>query len=164
MSRTTSSMGLRLWDQLTDPYNNAQLADNFAKIDGHDHTPGRGVQITTQGIANESITDELIVKGRVLVESESSYKEISTPANKEEVLASATRPTLVVTFFRPKLSTEEMVKYYVGGQVIAQQSAPSIATSQYYPFKFICPAGQKWMWELATGSGLLGFTVHYLTL
>lgn len=51
MARTTINLGLRLWDQLLDDYNNQQLADNFAKIDVHDHSPGRGVQISAAGLA-----------------------------------------------------------------------------------------------------------------
>lgn len=39
-----------------DPYNHDQLADNWSKLDLHDHTPGRGVQIPTEGIADGAIT------------------------------------------------------------------------------------------------------------
>lgn len=56
MAMTTSFMGLRVWDQLLDDYDHDQLADNWAKIDNHDHTPGRGVLLTTESIANASIT------------------------------------------------------------------------------------------------------------
>jgi hypothetical protein len=56
MALTTPKMGLRVWDQLTDPYDHNQLADNWAKVDFHDHTPGRGVQVPTEGIADASIT------------------------------------------------------------------------------------------------------------
>lgn len=56
MAMTTSFMGLRAWNQLLDDYDHDQLADNWAKIDMHDHTPGRGVLLTTESIANSSIT------------------------------------------------------------------------------------------------------------
>jgi hypothetical protein len=49
-------MGLRIWDALSDPYDHNQLADNWSKVDFHDHTPGRGVQIPTEGIADGAIT------------------------------------------------------------------------------------------------------------
>lgn len=49
-------MGLRVWDQLGDRYDHQQLADNFNKIDFHDHTTGRGVRIPTEGIADGAIT------------------------------------------------------------------------------------------------------------
>jgi hypothetical protein len=41
---------------LLDDYDHDQLTDNWAKIDNHDHTPGRGVLLTTESIANASIT------------------------------------------------------------------------------------------------------------
>jgi hypothetical protein len=53
-------MGLEMWDQGGDAYNYVQLASNFAKLDEHDHTPGRGIQLTTESIANGSITKELV--------------------------------------------------------------------------------------------------------
>lgn len=56
MARTTPKMGLRLWDQLVDLYDHNQGADNLSKIDFHDHTPGRGVPIPTQGIANGAVS------------------------------------------------------------------------------------------------------------
>ncbi len=56
MALTTPKMSLSVWNQLTDPYDHAQLADNFSKIDFHDHTPGRGVLIPTEGIADGAVT------------------------------------------------------------------------------------------------------------
>lgn len=49
-------MGLTIWNQTSDPYDHDQLADNWMKVDYHDHTPGRGIQIPTEGIADRSIT------------------------------------------------------------------------------------------------------------
>lgn len=65
MARTTTNMGLRLWNQSADNYNSQQLADNFAKIDAHDHTSGRGVPIGTGGIAAGAITSALLGPGSV---------------------------------------------------------------------------------------------------
>lgn len=50
--RTSSKMGLRIWDNLLDNYDHEQLADNWAKVDAHDHTNGRGVLIPTEGLAD----------------------------------------------------------------------------------------------------------------
>ena len=55
-------MSLRVWNLLLDPYDHEQLADNWAKVDAHDHSPGRGVLIPTEGIAKEAITNELLAK------------------------------------------------------------------------------------------------------
>src|SRR5579859_8089844 len=56
MARTTFNMSLRLWDQLSDRYDNQQLSGNFAKIDVHDHTSGHGPQVPGAGIEDGSIT------------------------------------------------------------------------------------------------------------
>jgi hypothetical protein len=56
MAFTTPEMSLRVWNLLTDPFDHDQLADNWAKVDQHDHTPGRGVQIPTAGLFDQSVT------------------------------------------------------------------------------------------------------------
>lgn len=56
MAFTSTKMGLRIWNLLTDLYDHVQLADNWAKVDYHDHSPGKGVQIPTEGIADGAIT------------------------------------------------------------------------------------------------------------
>lgn len=48
-------MGLRIWSQLSDLYNHDQLADNWSKVDLHDHTPGRGIRVPAEGIDNEAV-------------------------------------------------------------------------------------------------------------
>lgn len=63
MATTTLKMSLRTWDLTTDPYDHDQLADNLSKIDQHDHTPGRGVLIPTEGIADGAITTEKLAAG-----------------------------------------------------------------------------------------------------
>jgi hypothetical protein len=71
-------MGLRVWNLLSDPYDHEQLADNWAKLDAHDHSPGRGVLIPTEGIAKEAINKELLVK--VLAEDIENSLTIGTKA------------------------------------------------------------------------------------
>lgn len=56
MAFTSAKMGLRIWNLLTDLYDHSQLADNWAKVDYHDHSPGKGVQIPTEGFADASVT------------------------------------------------------------------------------------------------------------
>lgn len=60
MAFTTAKMGLRVWNLLTDLYDHAQLADNWAKVDYHDHSPGKGVQIPTDGLADGAVTSAKI--------------------------------------------------------------------------------------------------------
>lgn len=52
----TPNMGLVAWNNATDPYDSEELATNFAKLDEHDHTSGKGKQITTGALADASIT------------------------------------------------------------------------------------------------------------
>src|SRR5688500_11762674 len=53
---TTPSMGLKRWDQPNDVFSYTELSDNWAKVDAHDHTSGKGVQIPTSGLANLAVT------------------------------------------------------------------------------------------------------------
>jgi len=66
MSFVTSNMGLVTWDQGTDPYDHAQLSSNWVAVDGHDHTPGRGRQVPSAGIADGAITSTKILDGAVV--------------------------------------------------------------------------------------------------
>src|SRR3954465_7042077 len=63
MPFVSPKMSLRVWNLLTDLYNHSQLADNWMRVDQHDHTPGRGVQIPTEGIADGAVTEAKIAPG-----------------------------------------------------------------------------------------------------
>lgn len=56
MAATTPNMGLKVWNLLTDSYDHAQLAENFAKVDQHRHTEGQGSQIPTGGLENGAVS------------------------------------------------------------------------------------------------------------
>src|SRR3954470_14947379 len=61
---TSPNMGLKIWNLQSDPYNSSQLAENFAKIENHDHSNGRGVQINgSSGIVDASITSAKLAAG-----------------------------------------------------------------------------------------------------
>lgn len=49
-------MSLTVWNHVTDLYDHEQLAGNFSKIDQHDHSSGKGLQIPTGGIADGAVT------------------------------------------------------------------------------------------------------------
>lgn len=63
MPIVSPSMGLAIWNLPGDLYNHDQQADNMAKIDFHDHAPGRGQQIGTEGIKDNSITAAKMATG-----------------------------------------------------------------------------------------------------
>lgn len=79
-------MGLRIWNLLLDPYDHEQLADNWAKVDAHDHSPGRGVLVPTEGIAFEAISFPLIASS-VFPEVTATGGEVTITAAEEKALA-----------------------------------------------------------------------------
>lgn len=62
----TPNMGLTAWDQGADNYDHSQLAANISAIDSHNHTPGHGLQVPTDGIANNAITAAKIAGNAVV--------------------------------------------------------------------------------------------------
>lgn len=84
--RTSPKLGLRIWNLLLDPYDHEQLADNWAKVDAHDHSPGRGVLIPTEGIAFEAVAFPLIASS-VFPEVTATGGTITITAAEEKALA-----------------------------------------------------------------------------
>lgn len=56
MAITTPNLALRVWNLVGDQYDHTQLASNWAKVDQHNHTPGKGLQIPTAGIENGAVS------------------------------------------------------------------------------------------------------------
>lgn len=63
MAFTTSALGLTIWNSEHDKYNYRQLADNWYKVEQHDHSPGKGNLIKTASIADKAITAAKIADG-----------------------------------------------------------------------------------------------------
>lgn len=84
MAATAPNMGLKVWNLLTDSYDHAQLAENLAKIDQHNHTEGKGVQIPTGGLENGSVSASKIGNEQVspekLTTSATEGVGINTPS------------------------------------------------------------------------------------
>jgi hypothetical protein len=55
MAFVSPRMSLKVWNAASDPYDHEQLADNFLKLDMHDHSPGRGTPIGGDGIRDGAI-------------------------------------------------------------------------------------------------------------
>jgi len=87
-------MSLRIWNLLLDPYDHEQLADNWAKVDAHDHSPGRGVLIPTEGIAFEAINFPLVAS-TVFPTATAFGGEVTINAVEGKALAGG--PSLTVT-------------------------------------------------------------------
>lgn len=65
MAFVTPRMSLKVWNAASDPYDHEQLADNFLKLDQHDHSPGRGTLIGGDGIQEGAITTTHIYPGAI---------------------------------------------------------------------------------------------------
>jgi hypothetical protein len=67
MASISTNLALHIWDQNNDFFSHTELADNFQKIDVHDHTgSGKGLAIPETGIANNAITAGKIKDGEVI--------------------------------------------------------------------------------------------------
>lgn len=94
--RTSAQMGLRIWNLLLDPYDHEQLADNWAKVDAHDHSPGRGVLIPTEGLADESVSFPILASS-VFPEVSAEGGELTLEASEEKPLAGGPELTVPAT-------------------------------------------------------------------
>lgn len=65
MAFVTPRMSLKVWNASSDPYDHEQLADNFLKLDQHDHSQGRGTAIPGAGIQPGAITSDHIYPGSI---------------------------------------------------------------------------------------------------
>lgn len=68
---TAPYMGLAVWNSVTDTWNHEQLADNFRKLDEHDHASGKGVQIPTGGIKDGAITRAKLAPDTLAIDDDS---------------------------------------------------------------------------------------------
>lgn len=65
MAFTSPNMLLTVWNLVTDLFDHTALANNFDAVDAHDHSSGKGVQITTAGIANAAVTGAKIASNTI---------------------------------------------------------------------------------------------------
>lgn len=86
-------MGLVKWNEVNDHFSHEQLAANFAALDGHDHTAGKGVKIPYGGLENLSVGPENLREG-VFIASKLGAESIETSKLKNGAVT------------RGKLSTE----------------------------------------------------------
>lgn len=65
MAITVPNLGLTVWNAPTDPYVSAQLAENWYRIDEHDHSPGKGRPLSGTSFSEGGVTTALLVDGSV---------------------------------------------------------------------------------------------------
>lgn len=95
MAFTSPNIGLRVWDLGTDPYDHAELAANWTKVDLHDHTSGKGVKVPRGGIADDAIgpdqLDEDSVTSAHIVDGTIQGSDIAAGTIGPSQLSSAVR-------------------------------------------------------------------------
>lgn len=63
MPRDTPNLNLRVWNSLNDLYNHSELADNWDKVDAHDHSTN---PVGASGLSVDSVVAEKIEDGAVV--------------------------------------------------------------------------------------------------
>lgn len=144
--RTSAKMGLRIWNLLLDPYDHEQLADNWAKVDEHDHSAGRGVLIPTEGIALEAVSFPLIAASVFPVIS-ATGGELTLKAPEEKVLAGG-----------PELKVPAGGLYEVGLQLRAQGVAETLRVTGAIK---INGSSETPLFETSVSPGNIAFTTNF---
>ena len=110
MSETTPNMGLVKWANSTDVFNHTELAGDWDKVDAHDHSSTKGVQIGSAGIANgaigtaqlaaNAVTAAKIANGTItstqVAGSVGTY-QAGTEATRQAIVSPATGLTFITT-------------------------------------------------------------------
>ena len=92
MSTTLPNMGLVQWNLGGDTFSHTELANNFAAIDNHDHTPGKGKLIPSAAITDGAITAPKLASGAV------DSTKIAAGGINDDRLASPTNATYKTLF------------------------------------------------------------------
>jgi hypothetical protein len=78
------NLGLAIWNDSSDNWNTDQLRNNWAKLEFHDHGPGRGMQIPTEGLQDGAVTAAKMAPGANAIQNGSvtPAKFAALPATK----------------------------------------------------------------------------------
>jgi hypothetical protein len=63
--RSGVNIALAIWDEGDDAYDHTELAANWDAIDAHDHSAGKGKQITSAGLASDSVGNSQLAPNSV---------------------------------------------------------------------------------------------------
>lgn len=143
-SPPTPNLGLTLWDKGSDTYNHSELANNFVKIDRHDHSPGRGNPISTNGLKDNIITTPKIVDGAV-TPSKIPDNSIGIEKLTDDSVSSA-------EIVNGSVGTNEIADGSVTGRKLALDVLPLGIIVPWYradanapiPQGWVLPEGQDW--------------------
>lgn len=136
MAFVSPRMSLKVWNSAADPYDHEQLADNFLKLDQHDHSPGRGTPIGGDGIRPGSITQDHIYPGSVGLSS------IADGTVTWPKLANDVRQELVTAL--PSAPVDRQIVYYLA----------DAALGLVWTLRYRAAASSAYRWEFIGGSPL----------
>jgi hypothetical protein len=129
MAAIAPFMGLKVWNLLTDPYDHSQLASNWAKVDQHDHSSGKGVQIPTGGIADGAISSAKIGEEQI------TASKLATVLSEAGAFNTASRT------YRKFVSSEETYSNSTTSYTIIDQGTVYVPQNGKLYFAYL--AGQK---------------------
>lgn len=84
MAFTTPNLSLESWNLTSDLFDHTQLHNNNLKVDEHDHSTGKGVQIPSAGLVDGAVTSGKLASGAALANLASSSvtdAKLASPAN-----------------------------------------------------------------------------------
>jgi hypothetical protein len=126
MAANTPNMGLREWNVGTDPFSYTELFANWDKIDAHDHTTGKGVQIPSGGIANLAVTS-----GKIAADAIDATKILDGSVGVNELAANSvtTAKVLDANVTVAKLAADAAPQILTGSTAGSTVVTPSTVTS-----------------------------------
>jgi hypothetical protein len=137
MAFVSPNMSLKVWNSSQDSYDHEQLADNFLKLDQHNHTMGQGAQIPTGGIADGSITVAKLA-GDTLSAIGTGIPTVTSlpgsPVDGQQVYFIADNTKGVIWHLRYRAASSSAFKWeFVGGPPIRNGlgSVVKVATTAY---------------------------------
>lgn len=121
----TPEMSLVVWNEGTDTYQHEELAENWAKLDEHDHTSGKGKQITTGAIADAAVTVDKLAPGTI-ADYSLGDEDVTTAKLADDAVTTSKIASTAVT--APKISVPSFSAY--------RNAALSLATGAVVVFDF----------------------------
>lgn len=84
MAGISTNMGLVIWDLPDDDFTRTELANNWAKVDSHDHSAGHGKRLSDESLEDGAVTGPKIQDGAV-----SSSKLAANSVNSTAIINGA---------------------------------------------------------------------------
>lgn len=117
-------MGLVVWSALGDPWSTEEIADNFVKLDLHDHTSGKGKRITTAAIEDGAVTLEKLDSG--------ALPDLTIPDNAITNVKLADDAVTAAEIQDGSVGTNELAPGAVNSSKLANNSVVRASTSKAF--------------------------------